>query len=333
MLHTFGIDARMFDVVSGTSAGAMVAGYLRSSRFTIDDLWDLIHQRGEFAAELGAFFDPTQINGPLMGRRDRSAPRSAQRLAGSSYAFLASAGLLPTRLLPVIERLAPSGFLDHTPLAERLGADLGTAWPESDTRICVSNSFTRSRVVWRSGDAPTGLPFSDAVRASGAIAGFYQSVRVGTSAFGDPGLLSATNVDSVADAACDLVIVLGAGLHPPGPNASASRGYRRFHRERQLVAQQRSSVRLISAGPDVLSKTISGRLRTARVQQVAAGTYDALCRQFTKEKVGLADDLRVLASVMSGSTPDATWVRESSKIAQRPRSADDVTVDPAWGFG
>lgn len=215
-LDDFGVDVEAFDLVIGTSAGAILGSYLRSG-WSPSDFFDYAHGRHRDAvgggeeehAEVRALFEP--LYGDLIER--------ARRGVGSFFALASSRGLYrggTKGRLPVtpLRRLFPSGMYSTQGTRERFERDLPTAWPDKSLYVCTTELYSGRRVPFgRSGAPPASLP--EAVLASTAIPGVFPPVRVGGVQYVDGGVTTATSLDlAVADGCESIICIAPLGYRP-----------------------------------------------------------------------------------------------------------------------
>ena len=190
-----GFDAADADLIVGTSAGSVVAAYLRTG-WSVEDLWDLAMGTHpsvadltpeEREAEQRAHLAPTWTN-----------PYDFVRRSVGSAAVMAQA-MLPFVPRPpaVLGRQFPGGLYSMEAVRGRFEEEVGLEWPARPTYLCASDLRSGRRVVFGTpGSLEADLP--TAVMASCAIPGFFRPVRHGEHVLVDGGVSSTTHLDLAA---------------------------------------------------------------------------------------------------------------------------------------
>lgn len=199
-----GIDPRTFDVIVGTSAGA-VLGALIAAGTSVDALRD--HQFGVPITEgplAGYAWDyETATGGPRPSLPKLRGPGSVKLMASSLRHGLR---MPPTAVLSAFMPLG-SGSLERvghlidaiTPMDE---------WsPHPHLWIVAMDYESGRRVVFGREDAPS-VGLAEAVMASCAIPGWFEPVTIGDRTYIDGGAWSATSADIAGAAALDEVYVV-----------------------------------------------------------------------------------------------------------------------------
>ena len=250
-----GLDARDADVRVGTSAGSILAGLLGLG-VDIDTI--LRHQLGTSRkGDRNVDWDHDV---------DSGSPRPPfPRLGLGSPGLLFSVLTHPRRMTPlaVMSGILPRGQGSLTPVERMLDrlAEGVDNWPERDTWIVAMNYTTGRREVFgRPGSLPARL--SDAVQASCSIPGWYHPVTIGRHSYVDGGALSNTNLDLLAGAGLDEVLVIAPMVsrsydRPSSPFTMLERRWRRVTtrlvlRDMAKVQATDTNVRLLCPGPDDL---------------------------------------------------------------------------------
>lgn len=198
------------DLIIGTSAGSVVAAYLRSG-WSTEELHDRIRV-------LPAVAPVAATSGAL---------DLACHIVGSAYVLARSTVTTPVlwpKIPRQIRRRFPAGLVHSGDAPKVLEMDLPAAWPARPLWVTSLDFVSGRRVVFGGpaelqGPGP-GLPdvtLSRAVQASCAIPGLYPPVRIGQRIFVDGGAYSPTNLDLVTSANCDVVICISPMSHAPGP--------------------------------------------------------------------------------------------------------------------
>jgi len=202
-----GIDVRNADVIVGTSAGAIIAGYLASGWRPADffDYANGTHPAAtadphEHVHELRRLFTPTWS----------SHSERLRRGAGSAFVMASSRGLLPAggrRPAAWLRKTFPAGMYSTSATRSRLADDLPESWPRAGVYLCAAEMYSGKRVVFGALDAPEAA-FPDAVLASTAIPGFFESVGIAGRQYVDGGVVSATSLDVATDTECDAILCI-----------------------------------------------------------------------------------------------------------------------------
>lgn len=187
------------EVIAGTSAGSIVAAWLRAG-LSATDLANLSVRK------------PLSAAGAALV--DRSGPRARLATPGPQHADVrrgpASASLLlnpwGVRLGALAAALLPAGTVSTEAVAAGVRALYGTGWPKRPTWICALRLDDGKLVAFGRRGAPQAA-MAEAVAASCAIPAYFMPVVIGGRRFVDGGSHSVTNADLLADAGLELVIV------------------------------------------------------------------------------------------------------------------------------
>ena len=202
-LDEWGVDVAGADVIVGTSAGSVMASYLRSG-WTPQDFVDYAHGDHPDAIKEAA---NGKLN-PFVPLWSNPAERAARSI-GSMFAVASSRGYVRklTQRVPGarLRHAFPSGLFSTTETHLRLQEDLPEEWPSAPVFICVADLYTGQRVAFGHPDAPEA-PFADAVLASTAIPGIFPPVKIGERQYVDGGIVSATSLDLAVDTGCEAII-------------------------------------------------------------------------------------------------------------------------------
>lgn len=221
-----GLDPRDFDVIVGTSAGA-VLGALIGAGVSIDALRD--HQRGEQITEgplAGYLWDYETATG---GRRP-----TLPRLRGPGSVRLMASSLRHGLKMPptaVLSAFLPVGNGSLERVGHLIDAltPYGEWSPHPSLWIVGMDYEAGHRVVFGRDDAPT-VALSDAVMASCAIPGWFEPVTIEGRTYIDGGAWSATSADVLAAQGLDEVIVVApmVSFENDEPDSLLSRLERRW---------------------------------------------------------------------------------------------------------
>lgn len=229
-----GWDPRDADVLVGTSAGSVLAGFLGCG-VGVDVL--LAHQRGIVHAEAPDLsYDPDTDSGgalPPLPRLGIGSPRG-----------VVSTALRPWRVTPMgaLSAVLPQGRGSLDPVGRLVDAVCPRgAWAAHPQTWVVAMDYDSGRrtTFGRDGSPHSGL--RDAVMASCAIPGWYTPVRIGGRRYVDGGACSPTSLDLLAGLGLDEVVVLSpmTSLDYDRPVSVAARIERRMRRlvTRRLVGE------------------------------------------------------------------------------------------------
>ena len=186
------------DIVIGTSAGAIVAGQLRSG-VSPEHLYPIATDTSQGADRRRGddFFAPAW-NSPFS---------LLQRAVGSGWVLGRSTLRFPLPVMPrQLRSLFPGGLMQLGEQAD-LDAHLPRHWPEKNLWLVAVDIHTGRRVVLRK-DGPVGATLQQAALASAAVPGIYQPIRVNGRTLVDGGVHSSTNLDLLLGKRLDHVTVI-----------------------------------------------------------------------------------------------------------------------------
>jgi len=232
-----GWDPATADIVSGTSAGAVVAAVLTSD---VEPL------------SLLRFAEDEQALAAAIRQATAGRVRTGHGPAWPGSLALGVTGLLATSPRHRLRSLAgflPSGRLPTDEIRGLTHEAAAAGWP-THTQLWLHACDYRSgrRVTFGRPGAPEA-ELADAVAASCAVPAYYRPVRIGDRRYVDGGLCSFTNADALADEGCDVVICLSpfssrerasalvTALYGPLRGATALRLARDARRLRRAGAQ------------------------------------------------------------------------------------------------
>src|SRR5437763_10731254 len=165
-----GIKPAEADLLVGTSAGSVIAAYLRSG-WTGEDFWS-------FA--LGTHPTLADLSEDDVARRRRNiftprwqSPLELSRIAVGS-AYVLGQAVVRRPALPVpgwLRRRFPGGLFAMTEGERRLPEELASEWPDKALYLCAVDINTGRRIVLGR-DGAAEVPVATAVLASSAIPGF-----------------------------------------------------------------------------------------------------------------------------------------------------------------
>ncbi|HEY3186173.1 MAG TPA: patatin-like phospholipase family protein [Solirubrobacteraceae bacterium] len=193
--HT-GWDPATADIVTGTSAGAVVAAVLTSDV----EPGSLLRFAEDERALAAAISQATA--GREHGEPARAWPGS---LALGVTGLLATS---PRRRLRSLAGFLPAGRRPTDEIRGLTHEAVAGGWP-SHTQLWLHayDYRTGQRVTFGRPGAPDA-ELADAVAASTAVPAYYRPVRIGDRLYVDGGLWSFTNADALVDQGCDIVICL-----------------------------------------------------------------------------------------------------------------------------
>jgi len=278
-----GFDPRDAEVLVGTSAGSVLAGFLGCG-IGVDVLLD--HQRGIVHPDAPDIdFDPDTDSGgalPPLPRLGIGSPRGVLNTA-----------LRPWKATPMsaLSAILPQGRGSLEPVANLVDAVCPRgAWAGHPQTWIVAMDYDSGRRVAFGRDGAPHAGLRDAVTGSCAIPGWYAPVRIGGRRYVDGGACSPTSLDLVASMGLDEVIVLSpmTSLDYDRPDTVAGRIERRFRRlvtkrligEAKKVAASGTKVTLLGPGAqdlDVIGANLMDPRRRAQVLETSLRTSaDAL---------------------------------------------------------
>lgn len=265
------------DLVVGTSAGSMVAGAIRSGLST-EDLW---------LASLGEHED-------LVIEAEDESPWSAvwespsdivRRVLGSAYVIQRSLIRFPMPHLPgQLRRLFPGGFFTIADAEETMSKFLPTSWPAKPLWLVTVDVRTGRRVVLGRRNPPR-TDLHTAVKASCAIPGFFQPVRVGRRTLVDGGVHSTTSLDLATKIDPDVIVAVAPMAFDPN---SPPRGLDRFARHfaqsrlaREVAQARRQGAEVVLLRPSAADFDAMGgnMMRRSENDVVTRVAYDSAARQ------------------------------------------------------
>lgn len=200
-----GFDARDAEIIVGTSAGSIIAAYLRAgfspadivARATGQPLSPEGARRAQPAEAAHHGLPPVPNKRPAGTGRAMSAPRTVGR------ALLPPWGVRPGAALAAA---LPAGTVATELITAGL-RPLFPAWPEAALWINAVNLETGRRVTFGR-DLRITTDVATAVSASCAIPSFFEPVMVDGARYVDGGVHSPTNADLLAGLDLDLVVVV-----------------------------------------------------------------------------------------------------------------------------
>ena len=279
-----GFDPRDAEVLVGTSAGSVLAGFLGCG-VGVDVLLD--HQRGIVTAGAPDIrFDPDTDSGGALPPRPRPGIGSPRGVV--------STVLRPWRVTPMgaLSAVLPQGRGSLAPVGSLVDAVCPRgAWAAHPQTWIVAMDYDSGRRTTFGRDRAPHSGLRDAVMASCAIPGWYAPVRIGARRYVDGGACSPTSLDLLAGLDLDEVVVLSpmTSLEYDRPASLAGRLERRFRRlvtkrvvgEVKKVARTGTRVTLLGPGAQDLAAIGANLMdprRRARVLETSLRTSTAALR-------------------------------------------------------
>jgi NTE family protein len=283
-----GIRPAEADLLVGTSAGSVIAAYLRSG-WTGEDFW---------AFALGTHPTLADLSEDEQARRRRDiltprwrSPIELSRIAVGS-AYVLGQAIIRRPALPIpgaLRRRFPGGLFAMTEGERRLPEELAQTWPEKALWLCTVDINTGRRIVLgREGSPETTV--ARAVLASCAIPGFYQPVKVGKYTLVDGGVHSSTNLDLAAKFGCDLIIGIAPMAYEPVDAPDPVRQLvrliptRALSRETAYARRKGAEVLLIRPTAAELAVHGANLMRPEAGEEIARASYEAAARLLETER-------------------------------------------------
>ena len=285
-----GLEPDRADLVIGTSAGSVVAAYLRSGWGTAA-LWDIVGS-GELppAPESGVELEGLP---PLFRAAFRTPLDVVRRGLGSAYVVSRTTLRTPLPALPApLRRAFPGGMFFMTEGRRRFEAELPAQWPSRPTWLCAVDIVSGRRIVLGR-RRPPRLTLPQAVMASCAIPGAYPPVRYGRRELIDGGAHSTTNLDLAARDGCDVIVAVVPMAYreddPPGCLVRATRRLANNALARELAVARRRGAEVVVVRPSAAEVADHGlnMMRSGDLAGVARAAYESTAR--LAERPGLRD--------------------------------------------
>lgn len=234
-LETFGFRPNECDLIIGTSAGAVIGGYLRKN-YSVNDLYQM------------AVADSGRNMPKVLNRAGNNPVESLPRLMGSL--FVASQSLLKLNAERYANSLLgklPAGAFWLGDGKVKLEHDLGESWPK-DKFWTVSQDLANGKRFVFGRDNEKAVNICDGVNASVAIPGIYPPFLFNGRFYVDGGAYSTSNLDlAVLGGYSSIVAVIPMAfdpLRPPNPTQRLLRAFAVKPLSRELHLAKQKSIRV-----------------------------------------------------------------------------------------
>ncbi len=302
-----GLRPQCADLMVGTSAGAVVAAYLRSGWSTSRLRRSLGRSEGQpdagggdpgdaWAGTCGGTSGAGGSQGWAASLEGLVSPAFSSPLGlvrrgiGSAFVMGRSLVRVPAPSLPpVLGRLFPGGMCRVDGSRGRLEHDLPGAWPPRRLWLCTLDIVSGRRVVLGRGGDP-GVGLATAVRASCAVPGLYPPVRVGRQVLVDGAMHSSTNLDLVVAGGCGLVIAVAPmafdQARPPGHLVRMLRRVPTGMLSHEAAAARSRGATVLLLRPTTAELRAHGvnPMRVAALEEVATAAYQSTARALATEQ-------------------------------------------------
>jgi NTE family protein len=289
------LDLQAIDVAVGTSAGSVVAAYIRSG-YSADELWELALGTHPGMESLGA--TPAERRAATAFTPSFATPgQFLGRAVGAYIATVRSVTRLPLPRLPeALHPLLSGGLFTMERAAERFRDDLLEKWPERETAICAVDLGSGRRTVFGSSGASSSgnvVTLAEAVVASCSIPGFYVPQRAGGRTYVDGGVHSPTNLDVAARLGCDLIIGVAPMAYDPTDDVPgwvrvARRiGHGSLRNESRLARARGAEVLLIRPGAEDVAVQGINFMKASGAEAVARTAYETVSRLISTDRYRL----------------------------------------------
>jgi NTE family protein len=277
-----GWDPRTADVIVGTSAGSHVGALLRA---------------GLAAEDIAARYagGPLSPEGRLLlGRVGPAEPVPPPRFGGGMAApwllLQAATRLRDVRLGTLAAAALPAGRVSLSPFAARIRWLFGNDWPHNPLWLPAVRLSDGRRVVFGQDSAPR-TDVGTAVAASCCVPGWFAPVDVAGDRYVDGGAHSPTNLDLLAGAGLDLVIVsspmsVARGVRRPTVDLPVRAAWAlRLAREAREV--RRHGTQIVAFQPTDADLPVMGlnAMSPARRTRVVEQSEDSARRRLAGERV------------------------------------------------
>lgn len=277
-----GLEPANADLLVGSSAGSVIAAYLRSG-WTGEDFWAFALGTHPSLAALDEG-DAARRRRDILTPRWRS-PLELSRIAlGSAYVLGQAVVRRPALPVPGwLRRRFPGGLFAMTEGERRLPEELAHAWPDKPLWLTTVDINSGRRIVLGRPGAPE-VTLAQAVLASCAIPGFYPPVKVGKYTLVDGGVHSSTNLDLAAKFGCDLIIGVAPMAYEPVDAPDPVRQLVRLIPTRQLSREtafaRGTGAEVLLIRPTASELAIHGAnlMRPDAGEEIAKAAYESAAR-------------------------------------------------------
>lgn len=311
-----GFDPKDADYIVGTSAGSVVAA------LTAEGIppWFLTYQQrgGDVSGMTDRFGEPLQDADEASKRFITWTGQIPRPVLGSPKLVLRTA-LQPWRYPPMtaLTGWIGRGFLSTDEIGKLIRSVVDVGWSSHPNLWIVALDYASGRraVFGRAGGPRAHL--DEAVRASCAIPGLYQPVRIDGRQYVDGGVWSPSNLDllSADDVELDLVIALNpmSSLQPGIPTTVVERVERRMRnasgrrlgREARRLKEKGTDLLLIQPREPDLDAMGINLMDPSRRTQVLEVAIDTTTKRLQE------DDARAALSRLSGQTENRLRGRDT----------------------
>src|SRR5919199_3649054 len=257
-LEEAGWDPRRADLMVGTSAGSYCAAFLRAGVAASDlaarTTGTPLSPEG---SSLYARHGP-EIEVPIPGLRHMALGRGSAHPGLLGYALRHPRSL---RMGALVAAMLPAGTVSTSVISNSIRRFFHDPWAPAPTWIPAVRLDDGRLVAFGRGDAPEAS-LALAVAASCAIPAFFEPVRIGRHTYVDGGVHSPTNLDLVAHAKLDVVVVSSPmsavrGSVALGPIA-AVRAANRLRLAREAARVRSTGIDVVAFQPTVADQLLMG---------------------------------------------------------------------------
>jgi NTE family protein len=329
-----GWDPRKADVIVGTSAGSISAAMLRAG-VAAGDLMRI--SEGQPLSLEGARL--AEVGKP---HRPRPQPRDVLHIRPVADPLGVVHGFAHPRSHPLgalLAALMPSGGIPTRAISNGIDAVYAGAWPAELLWLCAIGLRDGRRVVFGQPDSPEAR-VGQAVAASSAVPAYFQPVTIGGRRYVDGGMRSPTNMDLMAGAGMDLVIVSSpmsqAEARPANAAGALMRQPFRAYLRAEVAALRRTGVPVVAIEP---SRQVAQAMGLNPMDARPRGAVSRVTRANVARWLAQDMEGRWLVAMLAVAAASAAAGQEpalrSAAVGQEPvlRSAAVPAAGSAAGFG